>query len=142
LLVFVNNINTYYWMLTALVAQTFLIMYFLMYLAVVRLRITKPDAPRPFKIPGGTIGLGVVVGAGVVGALFAFFLGFIPATHLSLGGTITYVAVMTFGIALIVVTPLLLHRGPSVRTDTRVDPNLVTEKAGSAAALEEVPSAV
>ena len=142
LLVFVHNINTYYWMLTALVAQTFLIMYFLMYLAVVRLRITKPDAPRPFKIPGGTIGLGVVVATGVVGALFAFFLGFIPATHLSLGGTITYVAVMTFGIALIVVTPLLLHRGPSVRTDTRVDPNLVTDNALSAAALEEVPSAV
>src|SRR5580698_697957 len=80
LLVFVNNINTYYWMLTALVAQTFLIMYFLMYIAVVRLRITKPDAPLTFKIPGGSIGLGVVVGAGVVGALFAFFLGFIPAT--------------------------------------------------------------
>ena len=31
-LVFVNNINTYYWMLTALVAQTFLVMYFLMYI--------------------------------------------------------------------------------------------------------------
>ena len=55
-LIFVNNINTYYWMLTALVAQTFLIMYFLMYIAVIRLRITQPDAPRPFKIPGGNIG--------------------------------------------------------------------------------------
>ena len=54
LMVFVNNINTYYWILTALVAQTFLIMYFLMYVSVVRLRIIKPDAPRPFKIPGGT----------------------------------------------------------------------------------------
>ena len=77
LLVFVHNINTYYWMLTALVAQTFLIMYFLMYVAVVRLRITKPDAPRPFKIPGGNLGLSLVVGAGVVGGA----LRLLPRVH-------------------------------------------------------------
>ena len=123
-LVFVNNINTYYWMLTALVAQTFLIMYFLMYLSVVRLRITKPDAPRPFKIPGGTLGLALVVGAGVVGALFTFFLGFIPASHLSVSGTIAYVAVMAFGMIVIVGTPFLLHRGRALNVDAQVDPNL------------------
>ena len=123
-MVFVNNINTYYWMLTALVAQTFLIMYFLMYLSVVRLRITKPAAPRPFKIPGGTLGLALVVGAGVVGALFTFFLGFIPASHLSVSGTIAYVAVMAFGMIVIVGTPFLLHRGRALNVDARVDPNL------------------
>ena len=113
-LVFVNNINTYYWMLTALVAQTFLIMYFLMFVAVVRFRVTQPNAPRPFKIPGGKLGLSFVVGAGIVGALSAFVLGFIPATHLSVGGTVGYVAVMVFGLILIVGTPFLLHRGPSL----------------------------
>ncbi len=50
-LIFVNNINTYYWMLTALVAQTFLIMYFLMYIAVIRLRITQPERPPPVQDP-------------------------------------------------------------------------------------------
>ncbi len=124
-LVFVNNINTYYWMLTALVAQTFLVMYFLMYISVVRLRITKPDAPRPFKIPGGKLGLALVIGAGVVGALFTFFLGFVPANHLSTSGTIAYVAVMAFGMIAIIGTPFLLHRGPSLKVDAQVDPNLV-----------------
>ena len=124
-MVFVNNINTYYWMLTALVAQTFLIMYFLMYISVVRLRMTKPDAPRPFKIPGGKPGLALVVGAGVVGALFTFFLGFIPASHLSAPGTIAYVAVMVFGMIVIVGTPFLLHRGPSLRSDAQEDPHLL-----------------
>ena len=123
-LVFVNNINTYYWMLTALVAQTFLIMYFLMYISVIRLRITKPDAPRPFKIPGGPLGLTLVVGAGVVGALFTFFLGFIPATHLSESGTVAYIAVMAFGMIVIIGTPFLLHRGLSLNVDAHVDPNL------------------
>ena len=58
LLVFVHNINTYYWMLTALVAQTFLIMYFLMYVAVVRLRITKPRRAPPLQDPGRNLGFG------------------------------------------------------------------------------------
>ena len=124
-LVFVNNINTYYWMLTALVAQTFLVMYFLMYISVVRLRITKPDAPRPFKIPGGKPGLALVTGAGIAGALFTFFLGFIPATHLSTAGTITYVAVMAFGMIAIIGTPFLLHRGPSLKSDAQADPHLL-----------------
>jgi glutamate:GABA antiporter len=128
-LVFVNNINTYYWMLTALVAQTFLVMYFLMYISVVRLRFTKPDAPRPFKIPGGKLGLAVVVGLGVAGAAFTFFLGFIPATHLSTSGTIAYVAVMAVGMIAIVGTPFLLHRGPSLTVDAQQDPNLVAADA-------------
>ena len=125
-LVFVNNINTYYWMLTALVAQTFLIMYFLMYISVVRLRITQPQAPRPFKIPGGRTGLALIVGAGVIGAAFTFFLGFIPATHLSTQGTIAYITVMALGMITIIGTPFLLHRGPSTTTDTRTDPGLGT----------------
>ena len=123
-LVFVNNINTYYWMLTALVAQTFLIMYFFMYISVIRLRITKPDVPRPFKIPGGPLGLTLVVGAGVVGALFTFFLGFIPATHLSEPGTVGYIAVMAFGMIVIIGAPFLLHRGLPLNVDAHVDPNL------------------
>ena len=87
-LVFVNNINTYYRMLTALVAPTFLIMYFLMYISVIRLRITEPDAPRPFKIPGGTRDSRWLSVPGVVGAILTFFLGFIPAAHLPQSGTI------------------------------------------------------
>jgi hypothetical protein len=33
--------------------------------------------------------------------------------HLSLAGTITYVAVMAFGMVVIIGTPFLLHRGPA-----------------------------
>ncbi len=72
----------------------------------------------------GTLGLALVVGAGVVGALFTFFLGFIPASHLSVSGTIAYVAVMAFGMIVIVGTPFLLHRGRALNVDARVDPNL------------------
>jgi amino acid transporter len=96
----------------------------LMYISVIRLRTTRPDAPRPFTIPGGKPGLILVAGLGIAGALFTFFLGFIPATHLSTSGTIAYVAVMAFGMIAIVGTPFLLHRGPALKADAKVDPNL------------------
>ena len=97
LLLFVDSINTYYWMLTALVAQTFLVMYLLMYASVVHLRRTQPDIPRPFRIPGGRVGLVVIVGIGVAGSVFTFLLGFIPASHLSVEGTALYVLAMVRG---------------------------------------------
>jgi amino acid transporter len=111
LLLFVDDINTYYWMLTALVAQTFLVMYLLMYAAVLKLRRTQPDAPRPFRIPGGRLGLVLVVGVGVAGSVFTFALGFLPASHLSVDGTVLYVLGMVLGIVAVCGTPFLLHRG-------------------------------
>ena len=71
----------------------------------------------------------MVTGLGIAGALFTFFLGFIPASHLSLPGTITYVAVMAFGMIAVIGTPFLLHRGsrqdPSRDADTRRTPQEV-----------------
>jgi len=110
LLLFVDSINTYYWMLTALVAQTFLVMYLLMYAAVIHLRRTQPDVHRPFKIPGGRVGLVVIVGVGIVGSIFTFVLGFLPAPHLSVEGTALYIVAMVLGIVGVCVTPFLLHR--------------------------------
>jgi len=103
-------------------------MYFLMYISVGRLRITKPDAPRPFKIPAGKPGLMLVIWAGAAGALFTFFLGFIPATHLSVSGTIAYIAVMAFGMIVIVGTPFLLHRGPSLKADAQANPRRLAQR--------------
>ncbi len=110
LLLTVKSINTYYWMLTALVAQTFIIMYLLMYASVLYLRRSQPDAPRPFRIPGGDVGLYLVVGLGTVGAIFAFILGFVPASHLSVEATGAYVAVMVTGVLAVCITPFILHR--------------------------------
>jgi amino acid transporter len=97
-------------MLTALVAQTFIVMYLLMYASVLYLRRSQPDAVRPFRIPGGNVGLYGIVGVGVVGAVFTFILGFVPASHLSVDATVVYVAIMACGITAICVTPFLLHR--------------------------------
>jgi hypothetical protein len=81
----------------------------------------------------------LIVGAGVAGAVFTFFLGFVPATHLSTAGTIAYVVVMVVGMTINVGTPFLLHRGPSVKADTQPDAALLTpETAGEQSADRRV----
>jgi glutamate:GABA antiporter len=95
------------------------------------LRITRPDAPRPFKIPGGKPGLALVIGAGVVGALFTFVLGFIPATHLSVSGTIAYVGVMVLGMAAVIGTPFLLHRGSPQGVSRDADVQRTPQEVGA-----------
>jgi amino acid transporter len=134
LLLFVNSVNTYYWMLTALVAQTFLVMYVLMYAAVVWLRHAQPDAPRPFKIPGGTPGLILTVGIGTVAAVFTLVLGFVPANHLGVDATMAYVIVMVLGIVTVCVTPFLLHRQPGPAPGPTLEPVPVLEMPAPAPA--------
>ena len=55
-MVLVNNINTYYWMLTALVAQTFLVMYFLMYISVGAAAHHQARRPAALRDPGWQAG--------------------------------------------------------------------------------------
>jgi amino acid transporter len=60
LFVFMPTVSSAYWILTALTAQLYLLMYLLMFAAVVVLRYRKPDVPRPYRIPGGHIGVWLV----------------------------------------------------------------------------------
>jgi len=122
LLLFVDSINTYYWMLTALVAQTFLVMYLLMYAAVIHLRRTQPDVARPFRIPGGRVGLVVIVGIGIAGSVFTFILGFVPASHLGVEGTVLYVLAMVLGVIAVCGTPFLLHRDHHPTAEPTAEP--------------------
>jgi amino acid transporter len=58
LFLFEPTISASYWILSALTTHLLVIMYVLMFGAVIRLRYTQPDRPRPYKIPGGLPGCG------------------------------------------------------------------------------------
>lgn len=69
LFLFMPSVNGSYWFLTALAAQLYMLMYLLMFVAAIKLRISEPDAPRAFKIPGGLPGLIFVAGVGIIGTM-------------------------------------------------------------------------
>lgn len=79
-----------YWMLTALTTVCYFIPYLVMFLAYYRLRVTHPDVPRSFKIPGKVLPL-VLPGLGFLSILFAVVLVFIPPAQIDMGGYFAYI---------------------------------------------------
>lgn len=110
LFLFEPTISTSYWILSALTTQLLVIMYVLMFAAVIRLRYSQPDTPRPYQIPGGKIGVWIVGCLGVAGCAFAFFLGFVPPSQISTGNHVVYVCLMVFFTAVLAVPPVLFAR--------------------------------
>jgi len=111
------TISTSYWILSALTTQLLVVMYVLMFAAVIRLRHTQPDTPRPYKIPGGLIGVWVMGALGIGGSLFAFVLGFVPPSQVATGNHTIYTLGMIAATIVLTTPPLLIahYRKPSWR---------------------------
>jgi len=107
---FVPSINTSYWMLSALTTQILVLMYILVFAAALRLRITEPDTPRPYRIPGGKVGIWIVAGMGLAGSLFALVIGFIPPSGLDHWPTPIYIAAMFAAILICSVPPFIIEK--------------------------------
>ncbi|OGV27179.1 MAG: transporter [Legionellales bacterium RIFCSPHIGHO2_12_FULL_37_14] len=108
LLLFFPSVNGSYWFLTVLAAQLYMIMYIIMFAAVVKLRISKKDVVRPFKIPGGIWGLSFVAAMGIVGTLVTFFVGFIPPLGINVGNEVVYDCLLVLGLLTMCLPPLLV----------------------------------
>lgn len=109
LYVFSPSVNQAYWVLSALTVMLLCIVYMFIFAAVIKLRISQPDTPRAFKIPGGLLGVWIICGVGFLSSAFTFAIGCLPAaaTQLSLLG---YVTVMLIGTALLALPPLVFMR--------------------------------
>lgn len=104
------NVSSSYWILSALTIQLYLIMYNLLYAAAIKLRYSRPDVERAYKIPGGNFGMWAVAGIGVLGALFAIFIGFFPPSQLKSGNILFYESFLVIGILIMCAAPMLIYQ--------------------------------
>lgn len=81
---FMDTLSSAYWVLIALSAQLYLAMYFLMFLAGIKLRYKKPNVVRKYRISEGNAGMWIIAGIGAVAAIFAIIVGFIPPAQLGI----------------------------------------------------------
>lgn len=109
LFLFMPSVNGSYWLLTALAAQLYMLMYFLMFLAALKLRWTAPDHPRSFRIPGGKWGMGLVAGMGILGVLVTLAVSFIPPQNMDVGGLMRYEMTLIIGLLSMCLPPFLSH---------------------------------
>jgi glutamate:GABA antiporter len=124
LFLLVPDVSTSYWMLSAVTAQIVVIMYGLMFAAVIRLRYTQPDVPRPYRIPGGTAGVWAVGGIGLLGCLVSFLLGFVPPDQLKTGNPVVYVLLLAAAVIVLSAPPFVIQifRPRPARSPSEVDP--------------------
>lgn len=106
LYVFLPSVNQAYWILSAMTVELLCIVYILVFAAVIKLRYSQPDTPRPFTIPGGKAGVWIVGGLGLFGTVLAFVVGLMPPSFFSSNG-FAYVAAVLLGTFLLAVPPLV-----------------------------------
>jgi amino acid transporter len=106
-----GNVNSSYWMIFALTTTVYIVMYFLMYLAAIKLRYSKPDVKRPFKIPGGKLGMWITAGWGFAAIAFVFVIALLPPSQASVSSTSVAVfeAFMILGTIGVAVVPLIIY---------------------------------
>ena len=103
---FMPNVSSSYWILSAMTVQLYLIMYILMFAAALRLRATQPDVERAYKVPA----IGLVGGVGLLAAALAILIGFDPPSQFGTGSPVAYVGILVAGIVILSGAPLLIYQ--------------------------------
>ena len=104
-----KDVSVAFFLLSAMTVTLYLVMYILMYATAIKLRITQPDLPRSYKIPGGLPGMCFVSGVGLIGVLFSLVVGFFPPSNLPIGNPALYVGIVAAGMIIFLGLPLLIH---------------------------------
>jgi len=107
---YLPQVSSAFWMLTALSAQSYLIMYILMFIAAIRLRYSKPKVPRAYKVPFKMHGIWFFSSVGILSSCFAIALCFVPPTNLEVGSTWGYTSLLAVSLLIMIAIPLLMHR--------------------------------
>lgn len=109
LFVVLPSVQAAYQIMSQLTIVLYLVMYVLMFSAAIYLRYSQPKQPRPYKIPGGRVGMWIIAGAGLIGSLIAFFFSFIPPAQISVGSPTAYVVILVVLTLFFVALPFLIY---------------------------------
>lgn len=109
------TVSSAYWILNAMVAQLYLVMYILLFAAAIKLRYKRPEVVRAYQIPGGKLGIWCVGGLGLIGSISTLAIGFFPPAQIPTGNTLFYVIFLFLSILLACLAPsiILLFRKPT-----------------------------
>ncbi|NGX44980.1 MAG: Glutamate/gamma-aminobutyrate antiporter [Chlamydiae bacterium] len=115
------TISSAFFLLTALGVMLYLVMYILLFAAGIALRYKHPGVRRDYRIPGGHLGIWIVSGVGIMGALFAIVIGFFPPRQLEWGSKPLYVWFLVIGLLLGLILPQLILKARKPHWKRRVN---------------------
>lgn len=114
--VIMPSVQSAFQILSQLTVLLYLVMYLLMFAGAIYLRRSQPDIKRPYKVPG----MYFWGGLGLLGALIAFALSFIPPSQISVGSPATYITYLVILVIIFVAIPLIIY---ACRKPEWKDPN-------------------
>jgi len=103
----VPSVNAFYWFLTALSTELYMIMYILMFFSACRLHYTYVNRPKSFKIPGGTYGMWTTCLLGLFGCFCTITVSFFPPSNINIGSNSRYIFMICVG-NIVSISPVLL----------------------------------
>lgn len=103
----VPSVNAFYWFLTALSTELYMIMYILMFASALRLHYSHPHRPKAFKIPGRHVGMWTTAVLGLFGCTSTIVVSFFPPTNIQIGSPVNYVLMICVG-NIVTISPLFL----------------------------------
>jgi putative glutamate/gamma-aminobutyrate antiporter len=107
---YMPSVSSSYWILSALSAQSYLVMYLLMFISAIRLRYSKPHVPRTYRIPYPHKGIWFVSIVGMIASLAAIFLGYVPPSQLNVGSLLFYDGFLIVGLIIMCGIPLVIYQ--------------------------------
>jgi len=107
---FVPGVNGFYWFLTALSTELYMIMYILMFFAALKLHYKYKDRSKVFKIPGGSAGIWTVCFLGTIGCMTTILLSFFPPEHVAIGSKSRYIMMVAVANVLTISPIFLFYR--------------------------------
>ncbi|MCM1021747.1 MAG: amino acid permease [Muribaculum sp.] len=117
ILLVLPTVESAYQIMSQMATIIYLIMVLMIYGAFIRLRRTQPGKKRGFRVPGGKIGECMVCGLGILGALAALLLSYLPPSQIQTGSPVVYIGILLLGVGVFVALPLVVYavRKPSWR---------------------------
>lgn len=107
---FMPTISNAFWLMSALTAQLYMVMYLFMFAAAIKLRYSQPDKVRPYRIPGGKAGIWIVSGIAWLTSVVAILVGFIPPSNVQENGALSialYILFLLVGTLVSISIPLI-----------------------------------
>jgi amino acid transporter len=107
---FMPNASHAFWMLLDMSSQSTLLMYILVFASAIRLRYSEANIVRPFKIPGGTIGIWLIAGAAIIICTIALITSFTPPLDLIAAEIKRYESILIASNILYLSIPFIIMR--------------------------------
>ena len=102
------DFNSAYGLLSDMTGELAIIVYILLFTAALRLRYSKRNLKRPFKLAGGNISLWLVAGTALITCIIVFALGFIPPAALHIKQTGIYESLLITIIVLTIASGIMI----------------------------------